>query len=95
MFFSRFAQDSRITTIAIPITALLTGFMAGSLVKIWPWQQILQGVGDKAVTRPILPDKYTELYGQNPQVATAIIMAVIGIAIVVILESWANREKNK
>ncbi len=75
--------------------ALLTGFMVGSLVKIWPWQQILQGVGDKAVTRPILPAKYTELYGQNPQVATAIIMAVIGIAIVVILESWANREKNK
>ncbi|MBQ3382185.1 MAG: DUF368 domain-containing protein [Bacteroidales bacterium] len=73
--------------------ALLTGFMVGSLVKIWPWQQILMGEGDKAVTHPILPAKYAELYGQDPKILTAIIMAIVGIAIVVILETWANKEK--
>ncbi|MBR0314203.1 MAG: DUF368 domain-containing protein [Bacteroidales bacterium] len=73
--------------------ALLTGFMVGSLIKIWPWQQILQGEGDKAITHPILPAKYAALNGCNPQIATAIIMAIIGIAIVVILETWANKEK--
>ena len=73
--------------------AMLTGFMIGSLVKIWPWQQILQGSGDKAVTQPIMPSGYASLYGQNPQVATAIIMAVAGIALVVILETWATKQK--
>lgn len=70
--------------------ALLTGFMAGSLIKIWPWQQILQGVGDKAISHPITPAKYQLLNSASPQIATAIIMAIIGIALVVILESSAN-----
>ncbi len=73
--------------------ALLTGFMAGSLVKIWPWQQVLQSIGDKAVTRPILPARYADLNNSSPQIGTAVIMAIIGIAIVVVLETWANREK--
>ncbi|MBR3302599.1 MAG: DUF368 domain-containing protein, partial [Bacteroidales bacterium] len=70
--------------------ALLTGFMAGSLIKIWPWQQVLQGVGDKAISHPITPAKYQLLNSASPQIATAIIMAIIGIALVVILESSAN-----
>ena len=73
--------------------AMLTGFMVGSLVKIWPWRQILQGEGDKAVTRPILPAKYEAINGVDPQIATAIIMAIAGIALVVILETWAGRKK--
>lgn len=73
--------------------ALLTGFMIGSLVKIWPWQQILQGEGDKAISRPILPAKFAECYGQDPQIVTAIVMAVIGIALVVVLEWMAERSK--
>ena len=73
--------------------AMLTGFMVGSLVKIWPWQQILQGEGDKAVTHPILPAKYEVINGVDPQIATAIIMAIAGIALVVILETWAGRKK--
>ena len=73
--------------------AMLTGFMVGSLVKIWPWQQILQGEGDKAVTHPILPAKYEAINGVDPQIATAIIMAIAGIALVVILETWAGRKK--
>ena len=73
--------------------AMLTGFMVGSLVKIWPWQQILQGEGDKAVTHPILPAKYEAINGVDPQIATAIIMAIAGIALGVILETWAGRKK--
>lgn len=73
--------------------AMLTGFMVGSLVKIWPWQQILQGEGDKAVTHPILPAKYEAINGVDPQIATAIIMAIAGIALVMILETWAGRKK--
>ena len=75
--------------------ALLTGFMAGSLIKIWPWQQVLQGVGDKAISHPITPAKYQLLNSASPQIATAIIMAIIGIAIVVVVESLAGKSAKK
>lgn len=72
-----------------PTMALLTGFMVGSLLKIWPWQKILEGVGDKAISRPILPS----LSEGNAQIGTAIIFTAIGIIMVVILENLAAHNK--
>ena len=75
--------------------ALLTGFMVGSLIKIWPWQQIIQQEGDNAISRPIFPSQFEQIYSKNPQIATAIIMAVLGIALVVIVEYWAAKGKKE
>ncbi|MGM9774186.1 MAG: DUF368 domain-containing protein [Candidatus Egerieousia sp.] len=75
--------------------ALLTGFMVGSLLKIWPWQRILAGVGDKAISRPTTPEIYSGLTGLSPQIGSAILFAIIGIAIVVILETLAAKGKSK
>ncbi len=75
--------------------ALLTGFMIGSLLKIWPWQRILAGIGDKAISRPTSPEVYSELTGNAPQIGWAILFAVLGIAIVVILESLAAKSKSE
>ncbi len=71
--------------------ALLTGFMIGSLLKIWPWQIILEGSGDKAISHPILPHVYQNIRGLEPQIGTAILFAILGIAIVVVLESKASK----
>lgn len=73
--------------------ALLTGFMIGSLLKIWPWQRIIAGVGDKAISRPTSPEIYSGLTGLPPQIGWAILSAVLGIAIVVVLESMAAKSK--
>lgn len=63
--------------------ALLTGFMIGSLLKIWPWQDILEGTADKAITRPIMPTDH---------IGIAIIFAIVGILIVVVIERLANKK---
>lgn len=73
--------------------ALLTGFMVGSLLKIWPWQRILEGVGDKAISRPTTPAVYSELTGMSPQIGWAILFALAGIALVVVLETVAAKSK--
>lgn len=66
-------------TIAI---CVLSGFMIGSLVKIWPWQDI-QASG---VSFPTLPGEHIGL---------AILFAAIGISIVFIIEYFAKRMENK
>ena len=58
--------------------ALLTGFMVGSLPKLWPWQSSPQ------VTSPSFPSQW----------GAAIIFAVTGVALVVLLEWLAAREKS-
>lgn len=66
-------------TIAI---CVLSGFMIGSLVKIWPWQDI-QASG---VSFPTLPGEHIGL---------AILFAAIGISVVFIIEYFAKRMENK
>ncbi len=66
-------------TIAI---CVLSGFMIGSLVKIWPWQDI-QASG---VSFPTLPGEHIGL---------AVLFAAIGISIVFIIEYFAKRMENK
>ena len=66
-------------TIAI---CVLAGFMIGSLVKIWPWQD-LQASG---VSFPTWPGEHI------PQ---ALIFAAIGISIVFIIEYFAKKMEKK
>lgn len=70
--------------------ALLTGFMIGSLIKIWPWQKIIAGQADKAISFPILPTTYQNIMGTSPQIGAAIIFCLIGIALVYIIEKVAK-----
>ena len=70
--------------------ALLTGFMIGSLIKIWPWQEIIAVQADKAISFPILPTIYQNITGTSPQIGAAIIFCLIGIALVYIIEKVAK-----
>jgi putative membrane protein len=76
--------------------AILTGFMVGSLNKIWPWKKILttrvNSEGDEVtlLDQSILPSSYD---GDN-QIVLAIIFVVVGFATILILEGLGS-QKNK
>ena len=63
---------------------LLTGFMLGSLVKLWPWQQITSyqmnpdGSHTPLMQEPVLPLSYTALTGENPEMMIAMMGLVLG-----------------
>jgi putative membrane protein len=74
--------------------ALLTGFICGSLNKIWPWKQVLETRlydGKEVIIKEIsvLPSAYTG----NPQVTGAIVLAFIGFCLILILEKLATKTR--
>ncbi len=78
--------------------AILTGFMIGSLNKIWPWKETLSFTTDRHGEEipleqiNLLPQSYK---GDN-LLLTALVMAVIGFAVIFVLESLGNRSnKNR
>lgn len=76
--------------------AILSGFMIGSLNKIWPWKNVLEYHTDRhgevkpLVTENIMPATYAEITGDNPLLFQAIIFMVLGIMLVLVLEFAAN-----
>ncbi|HET9487092.1 MAG TPA: DUF368 domain-containing protein, partial [Chryseosolibacter sp.] len=81
--------------------ALFAGLMIGSLNKIWPWREVLeyattiQGTRIPAFDKSILPWRYLELTGKDPQVFYAILMMAAGVFMVVLIEKIAARLKTK
>ena len=84
--------------------ALLTGFIIGSLNRVYPWQQVLsrrinsKGESVVAFTKSLLPNQFSELdpiqnlpYGNDPQIFAAILLAILGFATVFILEKLSNK----
>jgi len=76
--------------------AILTGFMIGSLNKIWPWKKVLktrinsEGQEVTLLDQSILPSSYQ---GDN-QIVMALVFVVIGFATILILERLGD-QKNK
>ena len=79
--------------------SLLAGFMLGSLNKIWPWKVITtyridsHGEQQPFLTENILPIEYVALTGQEPFLLQALLFALLGVSIVVILEKIASHNK--
>ncbi|WP_262492462.1 DUF368 domain-containing protein [Marinobacter sp. AL4B] len=79
------------------VLALLTGFMIGALVKVWPWQETLSwrtnSSGEKVplTQLPVSPDTWAMLYDQEPLVGLATLMACVGLMFVVGLEIVGRR----
>ncbi len=76
--------------------AILTGFMIGSLNKIWPWKEILKtrinskGEEVTLLDQSILPTSYNA----DNQIIMALVFIVIGFATILILESL-GKQKSK
>lgn len=76
--------------------ALLTGFMIGSLNKIWPWKNTLEwGVdrhGEKMaiIQENVLPQN---LIG-DPQIISATLLALFGAVLIILLELTAKQKSD-
>ncbi len=77
--------------------ALLTGFLFGSLVIVWPWKQVLDWVqgshGQLKAARqvPVSPTEYLALTGQEPAVALCLALMLVGFAVVWLIDySWGR-----
>lgn len=72
--------------------AVLTGFIAGSLNKIWPWKETLSwrtnSHGEKVpfIQESILPFNYDG----NPELLWAIVLAILGFAVILLLEKFSK-----
>jgi putative membrane protein len=79
--------------------AFLTGLMLGSLNKVWPWKQtLLWHTGSNGHQVPLLqenllPSRFAEISGQDPQLLFAILLAATGVLLVLGLEWLARRNQ--
>lgn len=73
--------------------ALLTGFILGSLNKIWPWKKVLETktFGDKIVVTDEMNIWPWNFEGEN-QLMFALFLAMIGFSLIFILEKTASRK---
>ncbi len=79
--------------------AVLTGFLIGSLNKIWPWKEVLKyytkpsGEEVPILERNISPQTYTEISGGESNFLMAgIFMAIVGCLLIVLLDYFGNKK---
>ena len=76
--------------------AILTGFMIGSLNKIWPWKETLttrinsEGIKVPVLEKSILPSDFS---GDN-QLVLSLALMVVGFALILILEKLGNQKNS-
>ncbi len=75
--------------------AVLTGFILGSLNKIWPWKEVLESemINGKLKIlkeRSVLPSTYEG----DPQLGMAIFFGLIGFGFILLLERLADQKTN-
>ncbi len=80
--------------------ALLTGFLVGSLNKIWPWKKVVEvqeimrkdGVHEVIIEENTLPNHFMEHTGNDPQLLYAILLALGGFLLIFIMERVAAKK---
>ena len=72
--------------------ALLSGFMLGSLLKVWPWK--VPGAAE-GFDYPALPGTFEMTTGLDAQLGTSILFAVLGLAVVLLIEFAAGKGSGK
>lgn len=75
--------------------ALLTGFMLGSLNKLWPWKEVLEyRVNSHGEQVPFLDKSILPSSHANPQITIAIVLMLTGFMVILILEKWASKKQH-
>ncbi|MGZ2369565.1 DUF368 domain-containing protein [Ancylomarina sp. YFZ004] len=75
--------------------ALLSGFMIGSLNKVWPWKQTVStfidrhGVEKSLDTNNVLPQTFESISGQNANLIFAIGLAILGFIVIIIMDKYS------
>ena len=83
--------------------AILTGFLIGSLNKIWPWKETLEtfikhkGEHDEEIVplvqRNILPNHYETVSHQSSELAMAVILMVVGLGVILLIDYLGRRDE--
>jgi putative membrane protein len=79
--------------------SVLSGFMIGSLFKIWPWKHTVSTFVDRhGETQPlkqqnVLPEQFEALTGGDAQLVAAIGMALAGMVLILVIEWISYRKK--
>ncbi len=74
--------------------ALLTGFMIGSLNKLWPWKEVIETRLDRHgnevpfLEKSVMPGDFSG----DPQILMVVILAVVGFVLILGLERWASKD---
>jgi len=77
--------------------ALLSGFMIGSLNKVWPWKKVVETFTDRhgeekpLIEENILPGTYEQIAENQSFIIEAIALAAFGFVLIFIIENIANR----
>lgn len=90
--------------------AILSGFMIGSLNKLWPWKKVLetrinsQGVEVPFLEKSISPARFAELFssdpryfdyfGHQPNLLTIIGSAIAGLALIILFMLWDKKKEH-
>ncbi len=73
--------------------AILTGFVLGSLNKIWPWKRIIESkvIEGKEI---VLEEKSISpfVYGEDNQLLLAVLLAAVGFMSIILLEKLAVKK---
>lgn len=78
--------------------ATLTGFMLGSLNKVWPWKEVIEYRVNSHeevvpfIEKSVFPSEFQTLTLQDPQTLYAVIFAIIGFALVLILGTFDRKK---
>ncbi len=81
--------------------AALTGFMVGSLNKIWPWKQTLltytdsDGVTHALTQKNLFPASFESLTGADNQLAGAVVCFVVGFVLIFSIERINRQLKSR
>lgn len=76
--------------------ALLTGFMVGSLNKVWPWKQTIETYTDRhgevkpLIQQNVSPNSYESLTGQEAFLAYGILLAGAGFLLVYLVDRFTE-----
>ncbi len=74
--------------------AVLTGFILGSLNKIWPWKKVIESEIINGKLKIIQEESVSPFtFQENPQLLLAVFFSIIGFLVIVLLEKSAvNKE---
>lgn len=80
--------------------ALLTGFLIGSLNKIWPWKNTIEWRTDRhgelvpKIQENISPSTFSDLTGETHNLIYSGLLAISGIVLIVLLERFGSKKTN-
>lgn len=76
--------------------ALLTGFMVGSLNKLWPWKEVIESrLNSKGELVPFLeksiaPARFAEITGESTMMLPIVLCALAGLALIFVFEKLTH-----